>query len=71
MNWIPTTERLPDRIEGKRYSQVFCVCVCNNEVIILCFNHEENCWDQEDADDYFCDINEVSHWMLLPELPKK
>ena len=36
---------------------------------ILVFNHEHECWDGEDGDDYDCDINQVRHWAYLPAPP--
>lgn len=69
IEWFKTSNKLPDGDLNKRYSQVFCLCVFRNELIILCFNHEQDCWDQEDADDFFCNINEVDYWALLPEKP--
>ena len=51
LEWIKTTDKLPERIPNKIYSQVPCLVVKNEQVQILCFNHEDNCWDDEDADD--------------------
>jgi hypothetical protein len=65
--WIKPSERLPDRVPNKSYSQVPCLVKKNNEVMILVFNHEHLCWDNEDGDDYNCDINAVTGWILLPE----
>jgi len=67
--WIKTSDKLPDRLEGVSYSQVACLVVNDGEVKILVFNHEHLCWDGEDFDDYWCDINQVDYWMPLPELP--
>jgi len=69
--WIPCKERLPERQENTRYSQVPCLVFKNNQVFMLVFNHEHECWDDESGDDYYCDIYDVSHWMPLPEPPKK
>lgn len=81
MNWVLTSERIPERKQGTTYSQVPCLAVkvlTNNrtgemylgDVQILVFNHEHDCWDGEDGDDYDCDINDVYAWMPLPEKPK-
>lgn len=79
--WISTSDKLPPRNENKNYSQVPCLCNKRYEwkrnersgvyyqIQILQFNHEHECWDNEDGDDYNCDINTVTHWMLLPEPP--
>ena len=83
MEWKLTTEELPKRNDEKAYSQVWCLVSKrydwkrgDNEghyyqTQILVFNHEHECWDQEDGDDYDCDINQVKYWMYLPEPPKK
>ena len=39
-------------------------------VKVLCFNNYHDCWDGEDGDDYYCDLNRVSHWMPFPKKPK-
>jgi len=70
MNWIKTKEQLPERKPKVRYSQVPCLVYYKGEVMILQFNHEHECWDGDDGDDYCCDIEEVEYWMPLPEPPK-
>lgn len=69
MKWIKTSDSLPERVPKARYSQVWCLCVHDGEVMILVFNHEHMCWDDRSGDDFFCSIGDVSHWMLLPEAP--
>lgn len=81
MNWIKTSDKLPDRVEGRSYSQVPCLVSKrydwerNGEkghffqTQILVFNHEHECWDQEDGDDHDCSIEQVEYWMLLPQPP--
>ena len=41
-----------------------------HEIRILTWNQHYNCWDDEEGDDNFCDPEDVSHWMPLPEKPK-
>lgn len=79
--WVSVKERLPERVPGAAYSQV--QCIVNKEyhwnrgdksgvyhqIQILTFNHEHECWDGEDGDDYDCDINQVTHWKPLPSIP--
>ena len=79
--WIATSEQLPPREENKRCSQVPCLCYKKYEwqrketsgvyfqIQILQFNHEHECWDDEDGDDYNCSIETVTHWMPLPSPP--
>ncbi len=69
MNWIKTKEKQPERQPNVRYSQVPCLVYYNGQVMILQFNHEHECWDDEDGDDYCCDIESVEYWMPLPTPP--
>lgn len=83
MEWKLTEEELPKRQENKNYSQVPCLVSKRYDwnrgerkgyyykVQILVFNHKHKCWDDEDGDDYDCDIERVSHWDYLPEPPIK
>ena len=68
LRWIPVTERLPDRDEKSRYSQVTCEVKKDGDILILVFNHEHECWDDKEGDDFYCSIEEVSHWREIPEL---
>ena len=70
MDWISVKDKLPDRQPNVSYSQVQCLVIYKKEIRILTFNHEHMVWDDFDMDDYFCDINDVTHWMPLPEYPK-
>jgi hypothetical protein len=69
MSWIKTSESLPERKQGAIYSQVPCLVFFRNQITILQFNHEHQCWDDEDGDDYCCDIESVDFWMPLPSAP--
>lgn len=69
MNWIKTSEILPERRANVRYSQVPCLVYFRGQITILQFNHEHQCWDDEDGDDYCCDIESVDFWMPLPSAP--
>ena len=66
--WIKTSEQLPERLPNVRYSNPK-VIVWYGEVAMLRFNHEHECWDDEDGDDYCCDIESVEYWMPLPNKP--
>jgi hypothetical protein len=79
--WIASSDRLPKKDESERYTQNLCLCrkryQWKNEkkegsgiyftIQLLQFNHTEQRWDNEDGDDYNCDIDSVTHWMPLPE----
>lgn len=69
MNWIKTKEKQPERQPNVRYSQVPCLVYYKGQVMILQFNHEHECWDDEDGDDYCCDVESVEYWMPLPNPP--
>ena len=69
MNWIKTSESLPKRKADVGYSQVPCLVYFRKQITILQFNHEHQCWDDEDGDDYCCDIESVDFWMPLPDAP--
>ena len=32
------------------------------------WNVKEQCWDDEEADDYFCDKNQITRWRYLDAL---
>ena len=73
--WVPTTERLPDNPEGlPRNTHVPCLCAWRGEygggdMRILQWNAYYNVWDDADGDDFFCNVQEVTHWMPLPPWP--
>jgi hypothetical protein len=69
MSWIKTSESLPKRNINVKYSQVPCLVYFKGQITILQFNHEHQCWDDEDGDDYCCDIESVDFWMPLPSAP--
>jgi hypothetical protein len=65
MEWIKTTDRLPDS-DG-----TYIVWDTHHYMVrTLVFNHENECWDDEWGDDYECNIERVSHWMPIPDRPK-
>jgi hypothetical protein len=70
LGWISTKDKLhPDKPGLKPYEQVACLVVYKCEVFIRLWNCEHLVWDDEDGDDYFCSAEDVSYWMLLPDLP--
>ena len=60
--WIPVTERLPENIANR----VLVVCERSNGVFYA--HYEKPFWINLETDKPF--ISTVTHWMLLPELPK-
>ena len=59
----------PAKPGKKRYEQVPCLVLHQGEILIRQWNCEHLVWDREDGDDFFCQTNEVTHWMPLPALP--
>ena len=62
-NWISVEDELPPRAE-KSFTFSDYVLVCDNIGYIetACYNFEKNRWDW---------LNNVTHWMHLPQLPRK
>ena len=60
--WISVEDRLPQKDE---YCLVYGKSI---GVLIRPFNEFHQCWDDEDADDYFTDAKggKITHWQLLP-----
>lgn len=63
MNWIKTIEEVPQ-------SDVKVLACYHGFYKLLVWNSTYECWDDEEGDDYFCDKEQVSYWMSLPEMPK-
>ena len=59
--WIPVTEELPIEIALTLSKK--------REYKLLEYNHKKNYW--EDDEGYYCRVNYITHWMPLPEPPKK
>lgn len=69
--WIKLKDKKPEREPNVKYSNVPCLVIYRGQVCILCFNHEHECWDDEDGDDYCCDIESIEFWQPLPKPPIK
>ena len=39
-------------------------------VIILTYNSYDECWDDDEGDDYFADSTDVDYWCPLPTYKK-
>lgn len=42
--WIPTTDGLPPRLDGKDVSDEVIVTLANNKVTMMKYDHEEEMW---------------------------
>ena len=70
LTWTLTIEKPhPDKPGKASYEQIRCLVVHNGEVLIRWWNCEHLCWDDEQADDHFCNVADVTAWMLAPEPP--
>lgn len=73
--WVPTADRVPANPEGfPRNDHVPCLCAWRGEngggdMRILQWNAYYKVWDDADGDDFFCKVQEVTHWMPLPPWP--
>lgn len=63
MNWNKTTEGVPQ-------NTVKVLACYRGFYKLLVWNSVYECWDDEEGDDYFCEKEQVSYWMPLPEMPK-
>ena len=71
MEWISVIERLPEK-DGN--SNIMCIVFDTyNGIVCRPYNEYHKCWDDEDMDDYYTDAvgGKITHWMPLPEPPKK
>jgi len=68
--WILSTTKLhPDKPGKVHYEQIRCLVVHQGDVLIRWWNCEHLCWDDESADDHFCNAGDVTAWMLAPAPP--
>ena len=63
MNWNKTIEEVPQ-------SDVKVLACYHGFYKLLVWNSTYECWDDEEGDDYFCDKEQVSYCIPLPEMPK-
>lgn len=63
--WKDCLEELP------KNDECYLVYAKGYGIVVRPFNVYHQCWDDEDADDYFTDAKggKVSHWMELPTIP--
>lgn len=69
LEWIKTSDRLPEKPRKRDYEHVECLIYYKNQVLKRPWNCEHLCWDDEDGDDFFCDPEEPTHWPPLPAAP--
>lgn len=50
------------------YPQIPCLVVHGGMYCVRYWNCFEECWDDEECDDYFCDKDAVEKWMYIDAL---
>lgn len=67
--WKATKDGLPAKPGKANYEHVYCLVITKaGRIKILAWNCEENCWDDEQGDDYACEPEGVTHYVILSEL---
>lgn len=69
MEWIKVEDKLPFK-DGN--SSIYCLVYdLGYGVVVRPYNEYHKCWDDEYADDYYCDAigGKITHWMELPSKP--
>ena len=52
----------------ERYPQIPCLVEIKNYGYgVRYWNVKEKCWDGEDCDDYYCDMDKVTRWAYIEE----
>lgn len=70
IDWhTPEEEPVPfGKYINERYPQIPClVDIKNYGYGVRYWNVKEKCWDGEDCDDYYCDMDKVRKWSYIKE----
>lgn len=70
MEWIKTSDKLPEKPGLKNYEQIDCLVFHKGEIKHLVWNCEHLCWDDHTGDDFYCQPKEPTHWMPFPKIPE-
>ncbi len=62
MNWIKTSEALPQKPGKASYEVIPCVIWVKGEPKLSMWNCEHLCWDDEEGDDWRYDPTTPTHW---------
>lgn len=70
--WIPVSEGLPEK-ERNEPDHVLCWIRHQGETLIRPYNTLHKCFDDVDYDDHFCNVEDVSHYIVIesPKPPKE
>lgn len=65
MEWHTTEEETPNE-------DMMCLVVKNksNYITVLNWNEYHKCWDDFDADDYYCNKEDIEFWIPFSEIPE-
>lgn len=53
---------------NQNYPQIPCLVVGKGFIGVRYWNPTDECWDDEEADDYFCSKESIKRWMYLDPL---
>lgn len=70
--WHKTKEGDYPKVFGeyceKQYPQIPCLVEFKYKYCICYWNVVEDCWDDEEGDDYFCRKEDITRWDYLEDL---
>lgn len=60
----------PQKTDDKGYGDhVPCLVEMENyDYKLLCYNTYYQCWDDDECDDFYCDIHSVKRWISVQEI---
>lgn len=68
--WFSTSDEIyPKQIGNKPRETIPCLVIYKGDILLRFWNFHYTCWDSEDKDDFFCNRDQVSHWMPAPDKP--
>lgn len=68
--WISVNDGPPQPADPESPpDHIHCLVVYKGDITILAWNTYHVCWDDEDMDDYRCDLLDVTHYLPLDSLP--
>ena len=56
------------KYENKHYPQIPCLVLYRGMYGVRYWNVTEQCWDDEECDDYCCDKDGVNKWLYIDSL---
>lgn len=68
LQWNKCEDSLPKKVDDEH---VYCLVIDNTKgLVIRPYNTRDECWDDEDADDYYCDASgsKITKWVTLEDL---